>query len=257
VHAVRNLINVLVQVEDIANSDSGLLAFGADAGGIFVERGRICWAAARGLSRRLQEILRSYAHDTDFDAIYERCRNTGKLLGETLVEEGYITPRDLEVSLRRHSAESLLALCHDVHEEPVWRSRGERGYAPRFTFRPLDVFLDVIALTSPELHGTARAELLPFDAPDRLGAAFRLTDELVPVAAFGDLSVFELWNLGAWAANLPIASRELGSSAQLAIGGTSERDAFAVWWRADLLYIVISQDRRAISDVMRHVGVVT
>ena len=251
-------MNALVRAEDVAVADSGLLAFGPDAddGGIFVERGRVCWAVARGMGRRLHEILRSYApdHTADFDAIYRRCRVKGQLLGQTLVEEGYITPEQLEVSLRRHSAEALLALGHAELDEPVWRSRGERGYEARFTFRPLDVLLDVVALWSPEAHGAAHEVLQRFDLPGRAGGAYHAGDEILPVAAFGDLTLHETWSLGRWAAQLPAATRELGSTSTLAIATTDAGDTIATWWRGDVIYVVVCEDRRALGEVMHYVG---
>lgn len=252
-----NLINVLVQVEDVAGPESGRLAFGAqaNAGAIFVERGRICWVVARGMSRRLHEILQSYSHDqsVDFGAIYQRCSASKTHLGQTLVDEGYISPHELEVSLRRHSAESLLALCQTELGELVWTSRGERGYEPRFTFRPVDVLVDVVALRTPEIHARARTVLQHFDAPGRAGGAYRLDGhDAMPVAVVGDLSVYELWSIGQWAANLPGATRELGSASQLAIATTDADDTIAVWWRGDLLYAVVCDDRRALGEVMNY-----
>lgn len=258
--AWENLVNVLVQVEGVAAAESGLLAFGdhADLGGIFVERGRICWAMARGMGRRLHEILQSSALERgatiDFDTIYQRCRANGTLLGQTLVDEGVITARELEIALRKHSAESLLALCHDELDEPIWRSRGERGYEPRFTFRPVDVFLDVIALWFPDLHAHARNELAQFAAPGRIGAAFRGDSHAMPIAAFGDIGVYELWNLGQWATQLPLATRELGASVSLVIATTSRGDTMVVWWHHELLFAVACPDRLALSDILAHLG---
>jgi hypothetical protein len=258
-HAWENLVHLLAHVEGVAASESGLLAIGAEAdhGGIFVERGRICWAVARGMGRRLHELLQAHATDrttTDFNAIYQRCRANGTLLGETLVEEGHITARELEVSLRQHSAESLLALCHEELDEPVWRSRGERGYEPRFTFRPVDVLLDVMALRWPDIHGAARSELLRFDAPGRIGAAFHGSEVAMPIAGFGQMTVVELWNLGQWAKQLTQASRELGAATSLALATSALGWTVVSWWRRDVLYAVACADRRSLAEIFMLVG---
>lgn len=255
------LIDALVRVEDIAPSDSGLLSFAVDPGhgGILVERGRICWAAAPGMQQRLRDLLQAFAEDrgVDLDRIYERCRAEGRLLGQTLVEEGWITPGELESALRRHSAESLIALCSDDEELTSWISRGGNGYSPRFTFRPVDVLLDVVALYVPDLQDVARLELARFDAPDRRGGAFCVQPhpDVVPVAAFGEVTVQELWALGRWALSLPLATRELGATPSFTLASTAAGDTVAVWWRGALLYAVACGDRRGVAAVIaNHLG---
>lgn len=259
------LIDALVRVEGIAPADSGLLSFGLGPGGIFVERGRICWAAAPGMQRRLHDLLQGYATDrkidVDFNHIYQRCRASGTLLGQTLVDEGWITPDELEVALRRHSAESLIELCQNGvarnadGESTTWTSRGAKGYEPRFTFRPVDMLLDVASLAVPEVHATARAELDRFRGQGRTGAGFYVdADHVVPVAAFGELTVHDLWSLGRWAHALPLATRELGTTPSLTVASTTAGDTVAVWWRTNMLYVVGGDDRRALSEILTYLG---
>ncbi|HEY0255397.1 MAG TPA: hypothetical protein VGC41_27900 [Kofleriaceae bacterium] len=253
------LVDALVRVEEVTNT-AGLFAFGNDAGGIFVESGRICWVAASGKQERLRELLRgcALAHDPDraavldLDALYHRCVAAGTHLGQTLVEEGWITAPSLELALRRHSAESLAAMCHPAAAPPVWTPRRERGYSPRFTFRPLDVLVDVVALYIPHLQELARAELAPLVTPDRRGAAFCFdeTYELaVPVAVFGDLSVHDLELLGNWAARVPLATRELGATPTFTLAATTAGDTNAVWWQDELLYAVACNSRYSVATL--------
>lgn len=254
--AWSRLIDALVRVEDIAPSDSGLLSFGTAPrnGGILVEKGRICWAAAPGMQQRLRDLLQAFAVDrgVDLDRIYERCRAEGRLLGQTLVEEGWITAGELETALRRHSAESLIALCSDEEELTSWISRGGNGYSPRFTFRPVDVLLDVVSLYVPDLQNTARLELARFDGPDTHGGAFCVDPQpdVVPVAAFGDVTVQELWGLGRWALSLPAATREIGATPSFTLASTAAGETIAVWWRGALIYAVASSDRRGVAAVI-------
>jgi hypothetical protein len=257
--AWSRLIDALVRVEDVAPSDCGLLSFGIDPshGGILVEKGRICWAAAPGMQQRLRDLLQAFTVDrsVDLEQIYQRCRSEGSLLGQTLVDEGWITPRELEIALRRHSAESLIALCNDDDELTTWISRGENGYSPRFTFRPLDVLLDVASLYEPDLQDTAQIELARFDAPGRYGGAFRVEsrhDVAVPISAFGELSVHELWTLGRWAQTLPLATREFGAAASFTLASTADGDTVAVWWRGSLLYAIACEDRSGVAALLGH-----
>lgn len=255
------LIDALVEVEGLTTAEdgSGLLSFGAGTGngGILVEKGRICWAVARGMQQRLRDLLGSFAadHGVDIEHIYQRCRADGTPFGQTLVDEGFITARELEVALRRHSAESLIALCSDDDSQRSWKSRGTRGYSPRFTFRPVDVLLDVAALYVPELQDAARLELGHFDAPDRHGGAFwfdRGYDGAVPIAAFGGLTVQELWTLGRWAVSLPQATRELGATPSFTLASTAAGDTIAVWWHRELIYAVACDDRSAVASILAH-----
>lgn len=252
------LIEALVRVEGLAPSDSGLLSFGGDPGngGILVEKGRICWAVARGMQQLLRDLLgRSAADRALVDRVYARCRVEGKLLGQTLVDEGWITPGELESALRRHSAESLIALCSNDDRRTSWISRGNNGYSPRFTFRPLDVLLDVAGVDAPDMQRAARTELARFDAPGRRGGAFCLApghDVAVPVAAFGEMSVHELAALGRWALALPRALRELGATPSFTLAATAAGDTVAVWWRGQLLYAVACADRLSVAAIIGH-----
>jgi hypothetical protein len=249
--AWTRVYDALARVEDLEPGESGLLSFGADArdGGILVEKGRICWAVAPGMQRRLKDLLRTTDRgDIDFDRIYERCRANGNLLGQTLVDEGWITGPELEAALRTHSAESLVELCA-TDDAPSWTSRGSRGYLPRFTFRPVDLLLEVVSLSVPELQVRARAELALLDRPDYRGAAFASDDTyavMVPVATSGELTVHELWSLGRWAMHLPLAARELGATPTFTLAAR-DIDTIAVWWRDQLLYAVASEDRSSVA----------
>src|SRR5690242_12230523 len=101
-----SLGDALVRVERLTESDSGLLSFGVpQAGGIFVERGRICWVAMRGRGQRLRDLLGVHCSidDAELERVSERCRAEDKLIGQTLVEEGRILPGQLERALRQHS----------------------------------------------------------------------------------------------------------------------------------------------------------
>ncbi|MCW5802896.1 MAG: hypothetical protein KIT31_10960 [Deltaproteobacteria bacterium] len=251
--AWTRVYDALARVEDLEPTDSGVLAFGAEprAGGILVEKGRICWAVAPGMQRRLKDLLaaRTSERGIDFDRIYERCLANGSLLGQTLVDEGWISASELEAALRTHSAESLVALCSNSGEPPSWTSRGSRGYLPRFTFRPIELLLEVVKLSAAEVQARARAELAKLDRADYRGAAFCCDSRyevMVPVATSGELSVRELWSLGRWAMQLPLAARELGATPQFVLASRGT-DTIAVWWRAELLFAVATEERSSVA----------
>jgi hypothetical protein len=252
------LLDALVRVEELPADDSGLLSFGQPpgSGGIFVERGRICWAAARGLRRRLSDLLRESTglSAAELDSVYERCRIEGKHFGHVLIAEGKIQPRELETALRLHSAESLVELCRG-HEPTVWARHSGRGYSPHFTFRPLEVLFDVIALALPSLQGSARMTLSALDAPGRRGAAFvhGAGDPIIPVGAFGEgTTVAGLRAIGRWAHAVPRATKELGDAPSFTLAASTSGDTLAVWWRGAVLYVVVCADRNDVAAITSH-----
>ncbi len=251
------MLDALVEVEGLAPDDSGLLTFGAGtagSGGVFVERSRICWAAAHGLRHRLRDLLQTFAgvDDDALEAVYQRCRAEGRLLGQTLVDEGWIEPRELEIALRRHSAESLVELCRS-HQPTRWSPHGGLGYAPLFTFRPVDVLLDVVALYVPHAQRVARLELTSTDGSGLHGAAFLVEpglDTAIPLAELGyGMTVRGLRTLGRWARSVQLASRELGAAPSFTLATTASGGAISVWWRDELLYAVCCEDRASVAAI--------
>lgn len=252
--AWSTMIEALVRVEGGAPDEAGILSFGSDLGhgGIFVENQRVCWAAAPGMQSRLTDLLRMMTRDhVDFDELYRRCRHEGRLLGQTLVEEGHIAPEQLERALRQHSAESLVAMCRDDHQLTRWISRGGRGYAAQFTFKPVDVLLDAVALFAPDLRAIAMAELDDLGGGKHRGGAydFDLADSVaIPLAACGDINLHDLKTLGTWALALPHTAHELASSPSFVIASTATGETVVSWWRSNVLFALVCDDR---ADVAR------
>jgi hypothetical protein len=256
------VVEVLTQVEALPPEVSGTLAFGdttAAVGAIFVERGRVCWVAARGLRRRLRDLLQQHAAipNADLDRVYERCRAERKLLGETLVAEGWIDARDLEAALRWHSAESLAVLCADP-APAIWSPRTD-GYHPVNSFTPSEVLDDVIARFAPDDVTAAAAELDGLELPAVRIAAFATDRDRVglrPVAFHGvGATVAELATLAQWARALPLAGRELGTSPRLALATTAAGDTIASWWNGGLLYTALCTERAHLTRLAaRHLG---
>lgn len=247
-----SLLGALARVERLGESDSGLLSFGDDPiGGIFVEQGRVCWVAARGLERRLRALLSAHSRMSteELERMYERCRAEGRLLGETLVDEGLLAPSDLQQALRRHSAECLVELCSSPRTTSWWSHSG-RGYAPRFTFRAVDLLFDSVALVFPELHASALSELARVEGPDRKVAAFVRDEEsgtLLPLAEGGGYDVGELQVLGRDVGALPRACHELGATPSFVVSTTGDGRSVVVWWDRELLFAVSCADRACLA----------
>jgi hypothetical protein len=248
------LADTLARVERLATNESGLLAFGDDnLGGIFVERGRVCWVAAHGLQRRLSDLLRTHSRldSAALDRISERCRREGLHLGQTLVADGLLQPSELESALRRHSAECLVNLCQ-TPQAINWASHVGRGYAPRFTFRAVDLLFDSMSVLYPALHREALSVLSTVEGPGRRCVAFVFAgqlDTLLPLARLGENSVHAMLAQARSLAPIPRAGRELGTSPSFTLSTTGDGDTMLVWWREALLFAVSCPDRASLAAV--------
>ncbi len=248
-------MSALSHVERLRQTDSGILSFGeAPVGGIFVEQGRVCWVAARGLQRRLRDLLRanSSMSTEQLEKMYERCRLEGRMLGETLVDEGLIGPSELQRALRQHSAECLLDLCR-ASRSTSWASHGGRGYAPRFTFRAVDLLFDSVALVYPDLQAQAKSELALVDAPGRRAVAFvrdDSADTLLPLAETGGHGVEHMLGLSRGLASVPHACLELGATPSFTLSTTGAGETVLLWWRSALLFVVSCPDRLSLAALI-------
>jgi hypothetical protein len=253
-----SLCLTLERLERLGDDESGLLTFGqSDVGAAFVEKGRVCWIAARGLGQRLSDLLVSACNieRTVLESVFERCARDGKLVGQALVAEGLIGPAELERALRRHSAECLL----EPSREPLptrWATHAGRGYAPRFTFRALDLLFDAVGLVFPEQQARARQELATLQAPGRRGAAFVYDPTqhcLLPAADTGGHGVGSLRTLAAVARVMPRASLELAATPSFTLAATDDGRSVAVWWKDGLLFAVPCEDRPSLAAVTSRV----
>lgn len=246
------LADAMLRIERLEADEAGLLSFGLENnGGIFVESRRICWAAVRGRAWRLRELLSERAHESRaaLDAAFERCRAQARPVGQSLVEEGIVSSDELERALRRHSAECLLELCQE--SSPMrWVANPRRGYAAQFTFRPADLWLDVVAVAFPAQRAMAVQELSKFAGAHRSLAAFVLdskADCSLPVAALGAPGVAELRVLAQFAAAMPRASLELAATPAFTLACTEDGRAALVWWKDGVLFAELCQDRESLA----------
>lgn len=241
------LLEILTQVEDDLPSHAGMISYAG--GGVFVEDGRVCWAAANGMAKRLTDLLSQKARPgADLTALYRECRAAKRPLGETLVETGVVSVDDLASSLRRHTAESLIEIVN-TSSTGTWTAHAG-GYAPQFTFTPLETYFDVVDIVLGPTHETAAAGLSVLARPTRRGAAFiSFGDVVVPVASSGDVALRDLWALGAWSASLRAAAHELAVEPSFALGTTDTGDTTVVWWRGNVTFALTGEDRAAVAEM--------
>lgn len=147
---------------------------GVVRGSIYIQSGRICWIAAKGLDRRLTQLLaeRAGVNPHEMERHFVRCRNAKVPLGEDLVARKLVSATDLRRALLDHSAESLTVLCK---EEAVGRWRPQRGgYSARFVFTTAEIAGHAYAVEAPAAAAAAAGVLeCHFDASHGdWGAAF-------------------------------------------------------------------------------------
>jgi hypothetical protein len=207
---VRNTMDVCTFVDGLDRLVAGELLVHADdaSGVVFVERGRICWAAARGLARRLTELLLDRAPGIDaanLEDVFRDCHARSVPLGETLVERGIVSADDLRSALLVHTAESLTALCRR-ESRMAWHARSGPGYSPRFTFTTTE-------LLAESLGTLANRQMLReiFGGTGEWGASFvrggAALPELVAVQGALPETVASVLGVGKWAAStLDVAS---------------------------------------------------
>lgn len=221
--AIRSAADVCDFVDRIEDGSVGELVVRSAAppsdvrGVVFVEGGRVCWAAARGLAPRLTELLtlRAAAMSGEtMEDLFRRCRDEGVPLGEFLVARGIIQSNDLRSVLLEHTVESLAKLCKP-DSEGSFTLRSGKGYSPRFTFRTAEILARASrrSLSPSELDASVEMEArLPTAfVSGEWGAAYLRGGGATPspIAVHGELpdKTSDVLRVGKWAASaLDLAS---------------------------------------------------
>lgn len=205
--ALRGVGDLCAFVDELAPDAVGELVVDGPgpAGAIFVEHGRVCWAAVRGMARRLTELLvvRAGGDAASMERSYRECQREGARWGEWVVAKGILSASDLRATLFEHTLESLSVLCRrggDVR----WCARAHGGYNARFTFGTAELLVRAGASAHPELAPGLERELAMAFGEGDWGAAFVRSASSAapePIAARGahPAAARELLELGKWA----------------------------------------------------------
>lgn len=210
---MAELAGLLAAVEDRPADESGAFLVDDDRdgqviGSVFVETGRVCWAAAPGRSGRLRDLLRRHSarriDDAELDDAFAVCRDARRPLGELLVERGLVSDDGLRAALKQHTVESLIAQCDGTPRPVTWVPHRRRGYAARFTFTPVELLAAAGAQLYPEESADATPEfVVALPGASTIGS-FAIGDEDLPVVVWASgpssSSVRDLLGLGDWAA---------------------------------------------------------
>jgi hypothetical protein len=223
--ALESVFDVCSVVDELEGSATGELVVqrgGAARGTVFVERGRVCWAAARGLARRLTELLgeRASLPPADMERMFLACKSKGVPIGEHLVACGALRADDLRAALLDHTVESLDHLVGGA--QGVWRPRAGKGYSPRFTFTSAELLVRSGALRQPATARAARGLIERWFAGSVWAAAFARTASSAypqPIASAGAIPCARaLIHHGRWAVStLDVVHTFSGDDALLSV----------------------------------------
>ncbi len=231
--ALRGVTDLLAVIDELGPDATGELAVRVDEqprGAVFIESGRVCWAAARGLARRLTELLgaRSSLAPGQMESFFVACRADNVPLGEHLVSRGVLRPTDLNEALLLHTVESVRRLC-EAKAHATWWARSGKGYSPRFTFTTAELLVRIGASS----YGSDADRFAPaleeaFGDGD-WGVAFvrsktSATPEPVALRGTGPSSATALLRLGKWAASVTDAATSFAGMGALVCGTRSSSE---------------------------------
>lgn len=207
---LRTIVDACALVDTLGEQATGELvveAAAGSAGTVFVERGRVCWAAARGLSRRLSQLLveRASVPPGAMETHFAWCKSQRVPLGEHLVNAGLLGARDLREALLVHTVESLLRLCGS-DTRASFRPRSGEGYNPRFTFATAELVTRGFATAHTARAAQLQQTLDDLFADEPWAAAFVRTPTVAfpePVALSGvdAIPASALLRYGKWGAS--------------------------------------------------------
>ncbi|MCA9603974.1 MAG: hypothetical protein KC619_00135 [Myxococcales bacterium] len=241
---------LLLDVEELPATEVGALVVERGhgrEGAILIEGGRVCWAAAERMPRRLSDLLIGRADGLDaagLQQIYRRCRSEGRPFGECLVAGGLITADGLRAALLDHTVDALATLAGLPGTKHLWMSRAERSYDPRFTFSTMEL-ATVAAARELDQASRAGSEALQAVLPSgvvgfalfRGGGASRpvlVAHHGADAIGLADVAQLERWATGA----LDIATA-FGPSARWVVANDGQGHAHVGWIERGLVLIAV------------------
>ncbi len=254
---VNAAVRLLDEVEQLPTDATGALliaAPGGVAGSVFVENGKVCWAVATGMRRRLTDLLR---HQTDpplgadaIEEVYRACMQGGGKLGEELVRRGVVSTDGLRRALRQHTSEAMMLLSRmrDEHRPGSWVAHRQRNYNARYTFLPSEILVGIARLRTRPSGVDLFAHLDAILDGGGAGAVFVRAAGLalpLPVATYNEhsLGVRLVVELGRWAmGSLDLASA-ICPGRRLVIASAPGGASFMAWEHGDLVFVALCPER--------------
>lgn len=235
-------VTLLLRVEELPDPAVGALCVGVESrveGTVLVEGGRVCWATARGMQRRLTDLLcaegGSSVDKAKLDEVFRQCRADGRPLGEALVERKLVSAEGLRTALKQHTVEGIRKLAEGKPGQLRWVPHQRARYDAVFTFGTADLLTALSAeLLSPAAE-RARALALPTSSSSPLVVFHRGQGMSIPMPVHGVgldvLSTTSLLALGRWGASTGDLAR-----------ATPDGQAAVAWREGGLLLAGLAAD---------------
>ncbi|MDH5493127.1 MAG: hypothetical protein OEY14_14325 [Myxococcales bacterium] len=248
------VLRVLRQIHQLGENATGALMLGRAGraeGSVLVENGRLCWAVAAGMRRRMSDLIREEAGDAAepgwLEAHYRRCREQNRPFGEALVEEGLVSAAGLRKALSRHTSESIAKICSQAELRMEWMPHRNRRYDARFTFEPWRVLVAVGSLVFPEESAKAEQDLKRIVPSRGFALAFVREPGIsrpFPVAVAGQLPSEEADPLavGGWATSILDLVRAVDPDGRIVAASTPAGPSLVAWGCARTVTVAICMD---------------
>lgn len=252
-------LRVLSSVEALPSQATGALIFGTESritGVVLLESGRVCWAAASGLRKRLSDLLRAASHREltaeEVEQLFVTCKEQHKPLGEAFLERGWLSSAALRSALLHHTAESL-SVAPSWLSSPRWVPHRTCGYSSAFTFLPAELLAFASAAAQGEAMAHSAHDRLRELAGDRNSALFDKPGEVLLACQLPEQTttgLCELRQAGAWAA-MSLGDSNTCSEASIKFAMDGRGGSWVGWRDAGLTYLVHCQNREDFSALAR------
>lgn len=244
---------VLGFIDDLPPGATGALHFGME-GVILLQGRKICWAMARGMRVRLNDILRNQSTPPvpreEVERIYRRCKESGTPIGEALVASGLATEAGLRAALFKHNGEAIIALARSGAMADDFAFHSKTGYDPKFSFSPCEMLAMLGTFDDPARAAAAQVELASMLVPESVGAAFvrspHVSGALVIAVERGcDFAIADLIGVCNWVSSLFDVARTFDPEI-FAARANWGADAGLVTWRVkEVGYVGVCASRAA------------
>jgi len=255
------VIPLLEELEALPDNATGGLVFKSPVQGtLLLENGRVCWAAAAGMERRLGELIRAYADEPPesrrVEDVYKRCKKDSVPVVKALIDSGVVSLDGLRDVVYQHTAEAIVSLAHEPPEEaPVWVPHKHQGYDAKFTFDAAELLVGVGSVCHPDLASRAR---LDFEGLLRSGvyamAYARTPGDGSPIPLYRSPgSYFKLRDtmaLGRWAFSALDVCNKYSARAKIAATLVDPGEYLVAWHSRGLVSVAQCEDSMSFAFIV-------
>jgi hypothetical protein len=255
------LISLLEEIEQLPeNATGGLIFKDPVQGTLLLENGRVCWAAAAGMERRLGELIRAYADEPPesrrVEDVYRRCKKDSVPVVKALIDSGVVSLDGLREVVYQHTSEALVSLAHEAPAEaPVWVPHKHQGYDAKFTFDAAELLVGVGSVCHPDLANRARVD---FEGLLRSGvyamAYARTPGDGAPVPLYRSPgSYFKLRDtmaLGKWAFSALDVCNKYSARAKIAATLVDPGEYLVAWHSRGLVSVAQCEDSMSFAFIV-------